>query len=74
MKSDVKDKEGLHWSDVTPGTRATYHFTLCKQYIPALRESTAALKTHCTLLEVDPHYVDAYLILGMNNYVVGSLP
>ncbi len=29
---------------------------------------------HRTLLEVDPDYVDAYLIVGMNNYIVGSLP
>ncbi len=72
--SDARDKEALYWAGVTHGTRATYHFTLRKEYMPALRESTAALKLHRTLLELDPNYVDAYLIVGMNNYIVGSLP
>jgi hypothetical protein len=73
-KSDPKDKEALYWAGVTHGTRATYHFTLRKEYMPALRESTNALKIHRSLLELDPNYVDAYLIVGMNNYIVGSLP
>jgi tetratricopeptide (TPR) repeat protein len=73
-KSDPKDKEALYWAGVTHGTRATYHFTLRKEYMPALHESTDALKLHRSLLEMDPHYVDAYLIVGMNNYIVGSLP
>src|SRR5262249_32092400 len=29
---------------------------------------------HSGLLKIDPAYVDAYLVVGMNNYVVGSLP
>jgi tetratricopeptide (TPR) repeat protein len=73
-KSNPKDKEALYWAGVTHGTRATYHFTLRKEYMPALHESTEALKLHRTLLELDPNYVDAYLIVGMNNYIVGSLP
>ncbi len=73
-KSDPKDKEALYWAGVTHGTRATYHFTLRKEYMPALHESTDALKLHRSLLELDPNYVDAYLIVGMNNYIVGSLP
>ncbi|HMK21785.1 MAG TPA: tetratricopeptide repeat protein, partial [Terriglobales bacterium] len=43
-------------------------------YLPALRESTDGLKLHRSLLELDPGYLDAYLIVGMNNYIVGSLP
>jgi hypothetical protein len=73
MKSDPKDKEALYWGGVTHGTRATYHFTLRKEYLPALHEAGDALKLHRSLLELDPNYVDAYLIVGMNNYVVGSL-
>lgn len=74
VKSDPKDEEALYWGGVTHGTRATYHFTLRKEYLPALHEATDALKLHRHLLELDPNYVDAYLIVGMNNYIVGSLP
>lgn len=74
LKKDPKDEEAMYWAGVTHGTRATYHFTLRKEYTPALREATAAYKQHKQLLKLDPGYVDAYLIVGVNNYVVGSLP
>ena len=73
-QSDPKDKEALYWSGVSHGTRATYHFTLRREYMAALHEATDAFKLHRSLLEQDPNYVDAYLIVGMNNYIVGSLP
>ncbi len=68
------DKDAMYWAGVTHGTRATYHFTLRKEYMPALREATAAYKQHEQLMKLDANYVDAYLIVGVNNYVVGSLP
>lgn len=74
LKSDPMDKEALYWGGVSHGTRATYHFTLRKEYMPALHEATDALKLHRKLLELDPNHVDAYLVVGMNNYIVGSLP
>ena len=73
-KVDPKDKESLYWAGVTHGTRATFEFALRKEFMPALHESTAALELHRRLLELDPHYVDAYLIVGMNNYILGTLP
>jgi tetratricopeptide (TPR) repeat protein len=73
-KIDPKDKESLYWAGVTHGTRATLDFVLRKEYVAALHESTEALDLHRRLLELDPQYVDAYLIVGMNNYVLGSLP
>ena len=73
-KADPKDKESLYWAGVTHGTRATLDFVLRKEYVAALHESTEALDLHRRVLELDPQYVDAYLIVGMNNYVLGSLP
>lgn len=74
LKKDPQDKDAMYWAGVTHGTRATYHFTLRKEYKPALREATAAYKHHDQLLTLDANYVDALLIVGVNNYVVGSLP
>lgn len=74
LRSDGTDQEAMYWAGVTHGTRATYHFALRKEYMPALHEATEAYKYHRDLLKLNPHYVDAYLIVGMNNYVVGSLP
>lgn len=71
---DPKDKVSLYWAGVTHGTRATFDLALRKEYVTALHESTEALDLHRRVLELDPQYVDAYLIVGMNNYILGSLP
>jgi tetratricopeptide (TPR) repeat protein len=39
-----------------------------------LREATAARHANERVLEIDPNLVDARLVLGLNQYVVGSLP
>src|SRR5258706_9228483 len=74
LKNDPKDKDAMYWAGVDHGTRATYHFALRKEYLPALHEATAAYNYHSDLLKLDPDYVDSYLVVGVNNYVVGSLP
>jgi len=74
LQNDPKDKDAMYWAGVSHGTRATYHFTLRKEYMSALHEATDAYKFHRDLLKLDPTYIDSYLIVGMNNYVVGSLP
>ena len=40
----------------------------------SLREATAARHANEQVLEIDPNLVDARLVLGVNQYVVGSLP
>jgi len=74
LKQDPRDKDAMYWAGVSHGTRATYHFTLRKEYMAALHEATAAYKYHAELLKGDPRYIDCYLIVGVNNYVLGSLP
>ncbi len=74
LNNDPKDKDAMYWAGVAHGTHATYHFALRKEYMSALHEATAAYKYHSDLLKLDPDYVDSYLVVGVNNYVVGSLP
>jgi tetratricopeptide (TPR) repeat protein len=74
LKGDPNDKDAMYWAGVGHGTRATYHFALRKEYLSALHEATAAYKYHSDLLKLDANYVDSYLVVGVNNYVVGSLP
>jgi tetratricopeptide (TPR) repeat protein len=74
LRENPKDTNSMYWAGVSHGTRATYHFALRKEYIAALREARAAYHYHTDVQKLDPSYVDAYLVIGMNNYVVGSLP
>jgi tetratricopeptide (TPR) repeat protein len=73
LQKDPQDKEAMYWLGVAHGTRATYHFTLRKEYGPALHEAKDAFDLHQRLLEMDPDYTDAYLIVGVQHYVIGSL-
>ena len=41
LKDDSKDKDAMYWAGVVHGTRATYHFALRKEYMPALHEAYA---------------------------------
>jgi tetratricopeptide (TPR) repeat protein len=59
---------------VAHGLRANYLFLVEKSWMDALREATAARHANERVLEIDPNLVDARLVLGLNQYVVGSLP
>ena len=45
-----------------------------KSYFSALRNGTKARKYAEELIEKDPDFVDGYLVPGVQEYVVGSLP
>jgi tetratricopeptide (TPR) repeat protein len=74
LKCDPNDKDAMYWAGVAHGTRATFEFTLRRAWIPALHEAKDATRYHRDLIKVDPTYADAQLIVGINDYVVGSLP
>jgi tetratricopeptide (TPR) repeat protein len=54
--------------------RSNFLFLVEKWWMDALREATAARKANEQILVINPEYVDAHLVLGLNQYVVGSLP
>ena len=74
QRKDARDREALYWSGVTHGTRATYLFAVRRSYKGALGEAKTANQEHKELLRLDPGFVDANLIVGVQDYVVGSLP
>ena len=53
---------------------ANYEFMIEKSYFSALRNGTKARKYSEELIEKDPKFVDGYLVPGVQEYVVGSLP
>ena len=69
-----KDVRALYSLGVAHGLQANYFFLVEKAWIDALREATVARKADESILQIDPEFVDAKLIVGLNQYVVGSLP
>jgi tetratricopeptide (TPR) repeat protein len=74
LRISPRDTNALAALAVAHGLRANYLFLVEKAWIESLREATAARKADEKILEIDPQDADANLILGLNEYVVGSLP
>lgn len=74
LRQNPRDEEALYWAGVTHVTRAIYELTLAKANLAALGEAKDARKYHSQLLSVNPNFVDALLVVGTYDYIVGSLP
>ncbi len=74
LSRDPNDIEALAALSVAHGLRSNYLFLVEKSWMDSLREATAARKANERIRDLDPHDVDARLVFGLNEYVVGSLP
>lgn len=74
LENDSKDQKALYALSVTYGLRANYHFLVEKAWSGALHDATVSRKYSDRLIELNPNLTDAYLIQGLHDYIVGSLP
>ncbi|MGB8013668.1 MAG: hypothetical protein WCF68_18805 [Terriglobales bacterium] len=63
----------LYARGVTRGQFALYTALLERAWFSALRNAVGARRDHERVLELDPHYTDAKLVVGAHNYVMGNL-
>ena len=73
LNSKPGDPAALYSLAVTYGLRANYNFLVRKAWLDSLRDSTAARKHAQLALNADASYSDAKIILGLHDYIVGSL-
>src|SRR5579872_2920094 len=74
LAANSKDVGALYARGVTRAEFATYTALIEHAWFSALRNAVAARHDHEKVLELDPGNVDAKLIVGAHNYVVGNLP
>lgn len=74
IKKNGNDVAALYSLGVGYGVRANYNFLVKKAWLDALSDTASARKAHTRVTELDPNFIDARLILGVHEYVVGSLP
>jgi tetratricopeptide (TPR) repeat protein len=74
LEKNEDDAEALYDLSVTYGLRANFEFLVDKAWTDALRNATESRKYSNRVLALEPGLSDAYLIQGLHNYVVGSLP
>jgi len=73
LDKNPDDVNALYARGVTRGMRATYMGIAEKAWFAALRSAVAARHDHERVLELDPKYVDAKVLVGTDLYIVGSL-
>jgi tetratricopeptide (TPR) repeat protein len=64
----------LYARGVTRGQFALYTALIERAWFSALRNAVGARRDHEQVLELDPDYTDAKLVVGAHNYVMGNLP
>ena len=74
LKQNPKDVDALYARGWAKSLRATYTGLVQRSFIPALRMALSARNDNDKVLDLDPEYVDAELVVGVHQYVVGSLP
>jgi tetratricopeptide (TPR) repeat protein len=74
LKSNPNDVAALYARGVTRAQFSLYTALVERAWLSALRNAVGARRDHERVLEIDPQYVDAKLVVGAHNYVMGSLP
>jgi hypothetical protein len=74
VKSDPHDAHGLLVLTMTDGMESNYMAMIERKQLPALSLMRQAESEANSLLAINPDEKDAYVALGMSNYVIGCLP
>ena len=74
LKANPKDVNALYCRGVTRAQFAVYTGLVERAWFSALRNAVGARHDHEHVLELDPNYVDAKMVVGTHNYVIGHLP
>jgi tetratricopeptide (TPR) repeat protein len=74
LKANSKDVDALYCRGVTRAQFAVYTALVERAWFSALRSAVGARHDHEHVLEIDPNYLDAKMVVGTHNYVIGNLP
>jgi Protein of unknown function (DUF3808) len=74
LKANPDNVDAIYARGVTRAQFALYTALVERAWFSALRNAVGARHDHERVLELDPKYVDAKLVVGTHNYVMGSLP
>jgi len=73
LASNPNNVDMLYARGVTRGQFALYTALIERAWFSALRNAVGARRDHERVLELDPQYTDAKLVVGAHNYVMGNL-
>jgi tetratricopeptide (TPR) repeat protein len=74
LKNNPNDTAAMYAEGISYGLRSNYYWVVKKSWHDSLKDATAARKLHNRISELEPKNVDARLVQGLHDYIVGSLP
>jgi len=74
LKQNPKDTAAMYAEGIAYGLRSDYFWVVKKSWRDSLRDATSARRLHNRVSELEPDNVDARLVQGLHDYIVGSLP
>jgi TolA-binding protein len=74
LKTNPDNVDALYSRGVTRAQFSLYTALVERAWFSALRNAVGARRDHERVLELSPGYLDAKLVFGTHNYVMGSLP
>lgn len=74
LRANPKDVDALYARGVTLSLRSTYIGLVEKSWYAALKSAWGARSDHEEVLKLSPGYADAKTVVGIHEYIAGSLP
>jgi hypothetical protein len=68
------DVDALYFLGACYGVMAGYEASTARKFFAAMRNGSRSVDAHQKVLKLQPDYYDAYLSVGMYDYIVGNLP
>ena len=74
LVKDSKDVEALYYNASALGIRAAYGTSVKRSFTRSIGDANESIKLQRQVIKLDPGYIDAYLSIGLYEYVIDSLP
>lgn len=74
LQKNPNDAPALYALGISYGLRSNYYWIVKKAWRDSLRDATSARRMHNRVSELEPNNVDARLVQGLHDYLVGCLP
>ncbi|MBF8305482.1 MAG: Tetratricopeptide 2 repeat protein, partial [Acidobacteria bacterium] len=74
LRSGRNDQEALYACGVASATRATYQGLIERSLLNSMSSASKANEFHTRLIRLNARYYDAYMVPGLYDFALGSLP
>jgi tetratricopeptide (TPR) repeat protein len=74
LDKNKNDLQAMYYLGVAKNILAGYEATVNRSFFSALRNGAKGVDLHRQVIKKDSSFIDAYLSVGMYDYIVGSLP